>query len=344
MTDDRLESRTRDFDFTLTRSEEDGDGLNLEGTVAVFNTPARINDRQGQYDEIIAPGAFKQAVRSGRPPILMFNHGMHPIWKDMPIGKVTDWYEDRAGLQMRARLLGHDFFAPIREAITEKAITGMSFRFDPVKGRNDWQIRAKGEPPLCTRREIRPVEFGPCITPAYVDTSMALRSIVSGLEQSFPGVMSVQILGETRDGLDDDETNPRDLVTEAVATHWSLRDPLAWVDMYDGYMVFGVGDNDISKHRGLWRVDYTIADGAVSLSEPTQLELTPAGAAPRSEDLPPARTEDLGTSDDAVPMGTSEDAAVEQVRTGPLSLAERQREVRLMQLRRRGITRKAANG
>lgn len=350
MTDERLETRTRDFDFTLTRSAEEGDGLTLEGTAAVFNHPARIQDRDGtEYDEIIAPGAFKQSIRSGRKPILMFNHGMHPIWKDMPIGTVEEWHEDNVGLQFRARLLAHDFFAPIREAIAKKALGGMSFRFDPIAGKNDWQLRGKGQLPLCTRREIKVPEFGPVIAPAYTETAMALRSIVGGLERSFPGVMNVHILGETRDGFDlGCVTDPETIIREAVASHWNLRDPLPWIELHDDHMVFGVGDNDISDHRGLWRVDFTITDSVPAIQEPVQVTPTPVTSAPRSLELVAGETRegtmtnDLGTSEEAV-TDTSTEAA-EQVRTGPLSMAERRQALRLIELERRGITRKASNG
>jgi HK97 family phage prohead protease len=344
MSDERLETRTRDFDFTLTRSVEEGDGFTLEGTAAVFNKPARINDGNGEYDEVIAPGAFARSIRSGRKPIFMFNHGTHPVWKDMPIGVVKDWHEDAEGLQFRARLLQHDFFAPIHEAIREKAIPGMSFRFDPVKGKNDWQMRGKGQRPMCTRREINVAEFGPVITPAYVETSMALRSIISGLERSFPGVMNVQILGETRDGMmmDDDCCDPQELVQEAISSRWSLKDPLSWVEMHDNYMIFGVGDRDVSDHRGLWRVDFTLVDSVPTLSDPVQMELTPAGSAPRSLELvgETRDTTDLGTSEEPA-TGTSEELAEQPVRTGPLSMAERRQYIRLIELERRGITRKA---
>jgi phage head maturation protease len=52
----------RTLPFTLERAEDDGDGLTLSGYAAVFNTPTRIQDHHGEYDEVIAPGAFKRTT------------------------------------------------------------------------------------------------------------------------------------------------------------------------------------------------------------------------------------------------------------------------------------------
>lgn len=337
------EYRDREFDFTPSSGDEN-DGLNFEGYAAVFNQPARIEDERGQYDEVISPGAFNKTIR-GSKPLFMFNHGKHPLWADLPIGRITELREDPRGLYVQARMLGHDFFAPLREAIREKAIPGMSFRFEAIK--SDWEMRGRGQPRLRVLKEVRVPELGPVIAPAYTDATMALRSIFTGLDKTFPGVMNIQIVGETRDGVTDMDcsTDPQTLIQQAVAERWSLRDPLQWIEMHDDYMIFGVGNNDISDHRGLWRVDFTIADSVPTLSEPVQMELTPAGSAPRSLEIVgetrDTTTTDLGTSEEAV-IDTSGEAATE-VRTGPLTMAQRRQAIRQIQLDRRRIIRKASN-
>lgn len=343
------ETRERDFDFTLTR--DDGDGLTFEGYAAVFNTPARIRDVQGEYDEVIAPGAFNKTIQ-GRKPLFMFNHGKHPVWADLPIGTITEMREDPQGLFIQARMLSHDFFAPLREAIHEKAIPGMSFRFDPRKGRDQWQTRGRGEPRLCVRKEVCVPELGPVISPAYVETTASVRSICSSLERSFPGAVS---LGSTRDGVEvETETDPQELVTDAVAKLWGVNgDNLNGVEFHDTYMVFYAPLNDVSDHRGLWQVNYSYTNGTVTIQEPFQVQAQgyipkgigakpPTDLPPRSSNLTATWTErntDLGTSSDAAPEGTSVDAAT-QVRTGPTTQAERQQQIRQIQLARRGITRK----
>lgn len=162
----------RSAPFDLVRADADGDGLTLEGYAAVFNTPTRIDSWEGQFDEVIAPGAFRKTLRE-RTPVLMFNHGGHPLIGDMPIGVITRAREDSQGLHIVARLSDNWLIEPVRDAIRDGGVSGMSFRFGVI--REEWEDRPKGVP-LRTLREVRMPELGPVVFPAYPTTSVGVRA------------------------------------------------------------------------------------------------------------------------------------------------------------------------
>jgi HK97 family phage prohead protease len=168
----------------LRRSEfrlaEGGDGQTLEGYAAVFNAWTDIRDSQGTYKERIAPGAFKRSLGQ-RTPVLQFDHGTHPMFGSLPLGAITVLREDRAGLFVRARLSDNWLIQPVRDAIRDGAVNGMSFRFRVVD--DEWGEDAEGG---ATRelRELELLELGPVVFPAYDQTSVAVRSLVGALDDA----------------------------------------------------------------------------------------------------------------------------------------------------------------
>jgi HK97 family phage prohead protease len=169
-----------------------GDGRTLEGYAAVFNTPTRIRSWEGDFDEEIAPGAFKAALRA-KTPVLQFDHGRDQRTGTVPIGSIADVREDTDGLFVSARLYDNPVVEPIRQAIEGGSISGMSFRFGVereewtdnagVKIREDELPRLLWEPgdrgPLKRRiTRINPLhELGPVVFPAYDTTSVGVRSM-----------------------------------------------------------------------------------------------------------------------------------------------------------------------
>lgn len=172
---------TRSVAFEL-RADPQGDGLTLEGYAAVFNSPTMISDRLGEYEETIAPGAFKRTIQA-RTPVLMFEHGQHPLIGSMPIGTITDLREDPKGLYVRARLFDNWMISPVRDAIKDGAVDGMSFRFSVPAGKETWD--RSSNPQKRVVREAKVPELGPVVFPAYRDTSVAVRSLQEILREAF---------------------------------------------------------------------------------------------------------------------------------------------------------------
>lgn len=185
--------RSVPFAQTLTRDGEgEVDGRAFRGYAAVFNSPTRINSWEGTFDEQIAPGAFRKSLGE-LIPRFQFDHGHHSLIGSVPIGVISDIREDDRGLYVEARLGQHMIIDLVREAIATGAIDGMSFRFSVV--REHWQdrkgkaIRSDDElrrllygeeperqPLLRTLKEVKVVEVGPVVWPAYKDTTAAVRS------------------------------------------------------------------------------------------------------------------------------------------------------------------------
>ncbi len=154
---------------------EPGDGQTLEGLAAVFNAWTDIRDQMGTYKERVAPGAFKRSIGE-RTPVLQFDHGSHPLVGSLPLGVITTLREDKHGLFVRARLSDNWLVQPFRDAIRDRAVTGMSFRFRVVA--DEW-TRVNGEDHR-TLKDVELYELGPVVMPAYRQTSVAVRSLLSG--------------------------------------------------------------------------------------------------------------------------------------------------------------------
>lgn len=191
--DDQLP--TRSVPFTVTRAaveEADGDGLTMEGYAAVFDRDTNIDSWEGRFIERIRRGAFRNSLRGGRRPMLQYDHGRHPLIGSIPIGVIRDLYEDDQGLYVRARLTNNWLIQPIRDAIANGGVHGMSFRFEPL--RDEWRDgtgkiikdphelqRLLSDPgdrgPLSrTLVETKLMELGPVAWPAYGSTTVGVRS------------------------------------------------------------------------------------------------------------------------------------------------------------------------
>ena len=166
------------------------DGLTLNGLAATFDQPTLIDSWEGTFYEQIRKGAFKKTIRESKP-VMQFDHGRHPLIGSIPIGTITDLQETDAGLAVTGRLTDNWLMQPVRDAIAEGSVNGMSFRFTVV--REEWRDAA-GKPvrsdeleqllwmpgdrgPLTrTLVEVRCAELGPVVFPAYDTTSVGVRA------------------------------------------------------------------------------------------------------------------------------------------------------------------------
>lgn len=180
----------RSLPFTL-RDAADGedDGQTLVGYAAVFGAPTRIDSWEGTFDEVIQKGAFRKSIRE-TTPVLQFDHGRHPLIGSIPLGLIRDLAEDDHGLYVDARLTDNWLIEPVRDAIRDRAVNGMSFRFTVVRDewrdkdgklvRPDdlphllWEPGDRG-PLLRTLKEVRVPELGPVVFPAYRETEVDVR-------------------------------------------------------------------------------------------------------------------------------------------------------------------------
>jgi HK97 family phage prohead protease len=119
----------RTFEF---RAADSGDGQTLEGYAAVYDTWTDIRDAVGTFRERIMPNAFKRSLGQ-KTPVMQFDHGQHPLIGSLPIASIKRLREDARGLYVEARVFDNWLTEPLRDAIREEAIKGMSFRFSSVE-------------------------------------------------------------------------------------------------------------------------------------------------------------------------------------------------------------------
>ncbi|MFE6305029.1 HK97 family phage prohead protease [Nocardiopsis sp. NPDC057823] len=181
----------RSVDFRAADTDDEaGDGRTLEGYGAVFDTFTEIDSWEGTFLEQIRKGAFRKSLRE-RTPVVQFDHGRHPLIGSIPLGSVQELKEDDHGLWLSARLSDNWLIQPIRDAIADGAVTGMSFRFQVV--RDEWRDKdgklikddelyellwMPGDRGPITRTitEVKLHEVGPVVFPAYAETSVGVRA------------------------------------------------------------------------------------------------------------------------------------------------------------------------
>jgi len=184
------ENLTRSVAFELRDGDGEGDGLTLDGYAAVFGQPTLIDSWEGQFYEQIRKGAFRKSLRE-RTPVMQFDHGRHPLVGSIPIGRIDELAEDDHGLLVRGRISDNWLMEPVRDAIRDGAVDGMSFRFSVV--REEWhdadgkRVRPDeldallwnpGDRGPLTRTlvEVKLHELGPVVFPAYEGTSVGVRA------------------------------------------------------------------------------------------------------------------------------------------------------------------------
>lgn len=168
---------------------EKNDGHTLFGYAAVWGE-TEISSWEGTFSESIERGAFKKTLREGVPK-LQFDHGHDFRTGTVPIGVYQKVEEDSEGLYVEARLFENDLVEPIRQAIEGGAIDGMSIKFRVI--RDEWRDKdgkkVKQEelydllwrpgdrgPLKRSIKEVKLMEGGPVVFPAYVQTSVGVRA------------------------------------------------------------------------------------------------------------------------------------------------------------------------
>jgi HK97 family phage prohead protease len=181
--------RSAPFQFERADEAGGGDGRSLKGYAAVFGQDTEIDSWEGAFTETIRKGAFRKTIRESTP-VMQFDHGHHPLIGSLPIGSISDLREDDQGLYVEARLTDNWLMQPVRDAIAEQTVNGMSFRFEVV--RDEWRDSAgklvkpeelmdllwyPGERGPLRREliELKCRELGPVVFPAYAGTEVSVR-------------------------------------------------------------------------------------------------------------------------------------------------------------------------
>jgi HK97 family phage prohead protease len=185
---DNYEVRSSDLwedDELRFKIDEEGNGLTMDGPMALFDTPSRpltandlggksrsVFERSGKrsFREIIRPGAFKKSLAENPDIVLHYQHDE----RTLPLGRTTAGTlrltEEKRMVRSQADLPDNEWGRPVRDAVRRGDIGGLSFRMGQV--REDWEfsgpepIRYLGE--IRLRREMSLVTFPGYDTPASI--------------------------------------------------------------------------------------------------------------------------------------------------------------------------------
>lgn len=228
--------RERVASFEVTRAwDDDEDRTRLEGYAAVFNEPTVIATRMGEFQEQIAPGAFKRTIdqKGPRGIRLQFDHGRHALIGQIPLGVIDEIVEDQRGLFVRATLTENWLIQPVRDAIRDGAVSGMSFRFRVIRE----SVDSDQDPELRMVEEVELYEVGPVVWPAYEQTTVGVRAreVASALmdPQQRREVAAALLAGtspEPADGTSDEPADVDDSLSGTRRTVKEARQTLRRID------------------------------------------------------------------------------------------------------------------
>ena len=205
----------RSVPFEFRDNADTGDGLTLDGYAAIWDSPTEIDSWEGTFEETIQRGAFKKSFRE-RTPVMQFDHGRHVLIGSIPIGLINTAEEDDRGAHVVARLSNNWLIQPVRDAIRDRTIDGMSFRFDVI--RDIWTdadgnvltdpkeieqqlyMPSDNGPLRRTLVEVKVPELGPVVWPAYTDTTVSVRARSVAHEIEADDKMRHQLFVELRHG------------------------------------------------------------------------------------------------------------------------------------------------
>lgn len=157
------------------REKPDGTGgtrYELEGYASAYDSPYRMFDMFGEYEEVVRSGAGAKTLSENPDVVLVFNHAGMPMARTKA-GNL-ELSEDEQGLHMRAPELNGEL-SVVRDVVTgvrDGVLDEMSFAFRVTRQEwsPDWMQRDITEYSL-HRGDVSVVTYG-----ANPATSVALRS------------------------------------------------------------------------------------------------------------------------------------------------------------------------
>lgn len=162
------EIRTLDIQNLQTRSQGDSESNVIEGYAAVFNSPTDI---WGMFTEVIAPGAFADAIVSNNDIRALFNHDWNNVLGRTKSGTLR-LSEDARGLKFEVDLPNTTLAKDLSESLKRGDISQCSFGFVPTSETWDYEP----EIPVRTINSVELHEISVVSIPAYEDTEVSLRS------------------------------------------------------------------------------------------------------------------------------------------------------------------------
>lgn len=144
----------------------------LVGYGAVFNS--RSQDLGG-FVEVISPGAFNRTLSHGGDIVVTFNHDPNRLLGRSSSG-TAKVFVDEVGLRYEVDVPDTHLGAEVLELAKRGDLQGSSFTFSATASGSSWDTDEDGTR-VRTLNEVKLYELGPVVSPAYLDTSVAVRSL-----------------------------------------------------------------------------------------------------------------------------------------------------------------------
>jgi uncharacterized protein len=141
----------------------------LVGYSAVFESPS---EDLGGFVERIRPGAFARSLRNGADVLALVDHEPSRLLGRLSAGTLRT-REDARGLRVEVDLPDTSVGRDTAVSIARGDLRGMSFSF--VTRSDRWDL--SGAPAQRELLDVDLLDVGPVASPAYRETSVALRSL-----------------------------------------------------------------------------------------------------------------------------------------------------------------------
>jgi uncharacterized protein len=163
-----IERRT--VDVTMTVEKRADESPRIKGHAAVFNT---LSQNLGWYREMIAPGAFAEAVKSDDVRALWNHNPDHVLGRNKANTLILS--EDERGLAIEIIPPDTQLARDLAISIERGDITQMSFAFSVRPNGDSWGQDDEGND-VRTLTNVRLYDVSPVTYPAYTETDVAVRS------------------------------------------------------------------------------------------------------------------------------------------------------------------------
>lgn len=158
--------------YTLLPVERRGkEERKIGGYAARFNLPSQ---NLGGFVEVVGESAFNRSRGNGWPRVVArFNHDNNMLLGTMQGGTLRLMVDDQ-GLDYEVDM--PEARTDVFELISRGDVDKSSFAFETLE--DEWSVTDQGFP-MRTLHAVRLVDVSPVVEPAYIDSSVGLRSLAA---------------------------------------------------------------------------------------------------------------------------------------------------------------------
>jgi len=187
------------------RANDDG-GRTLVGYGAVFG---KRSQDLGGFQEVISPGAFNRTIKNTKDVLVTLNHDVNALLGRTAAGTAR-LSVDEVGVRYEVDLPDTSTGRDVEVLASRGDLFGSSFTFSVTDKGQSWAkedgVRVR------TLNEVKLYELGPVVSPAYLDTTVALRSMEA-------------IQDETEEEEEDSETRQDDTPANEETKEDEIQEP-----------------------------------------------------------------------------------------------------------------------